>query len=206
MRKTNVLGLGLLVAFSLCWISCSSPASSGNPGATLNSASTGAASGQAGSSQTGVSTGKVVILLKDAPIDEAKNVWVTVSQIKIHKADPDSFIVIADTEQEFDLLELKNNPAPIASATLEAGAYNQIRMPVVSGKIVFEKEGVDVDYPLEVPSDEIKIPIQLEVVAGGTTEILLDFDAEKSIKITQKGKKDVYLLRPVIIVEKIGNS
>jgi len=131
---------------------------------------------------------------------------VTVSQVKIHKADPDSFIVIADTEQEFDLLELKNNPAPIASVTLEAGAYNQIRMPVVSGKIVFEKDGVDVEYPLEVPSDEIKIPIQLEVAAGGTVEILLDFNAEKSIKITQKGKKDVYWLRPVIIVEKIAAS
>lgn len=54
------------------------------------------------------------------------------------------------------------------------------------------------DYPLSVPSDEIKIHLQFDVLAAGLTQILLDFDAEQSLHVIQKGKKSDYLLRPVI--------
>jgi hypothetical protein len=119
-------------------------------------------------------------------------------------ASPDNFIIISNTEQTFDLLYLKANPTAIAQASLEAGHYNQIRMPVVLGKIIFLEDGKDVEYPLEVPSDEIKIPVQFEIKAGGTTQIILDFDAEKSIHVTKKGKKDSYNLRPVVNVDKVN--
>jgi hypothetical protein len=108
-------------------------------------------------------------------------------------------------EQDFDLLELINNPVPIVSADLEAGHYNQIRMNVIEGSIVFlEDDGlgglVEVPYDLKIPSNEIKIPVQFYIEASGETELILDFDAEKSIHITKQGKKDSYKLRPVIKV------
>jgi hypothetical protein len=142
-------------------------------------------------------------MLKDAPIENAKNIWITVSEIRVHMASPDNFIVVSNTEQKFDLLLLKNTPTAIAQATLEAGHYNQIRMPVVSGTIVFTENDKDVSYPLEVPSDEIKIPVQFEIKTAGNTQIILDFDAAKSIHVVKKGKSDTYLLRPVIHVEGI---
>ena len=38
---------------------------------------------------------------------------------------------------------------------------------------------------------------------GGSTEILLDFDAEKSIEVHPTGGGDEYILRPVITVVSI---
>jgi hypothetical protein len=125
-------------------------------------------------------------------------------------ADPDEFIVVSDVEQEFDLLDLKDNPVPIATASLEAGYYNQIRMDVIEGWIIFledDGQGGFVELPpndLKIPSNEIKIPVQFYIEAGGETELLLDFDAEESIHVTKQGKKDSYKLRPVIKVEGVS--
>jgi hypothetical protein len=78
-------------------------------------------------------------------------------------------------------------------------------MKVVEGSIVFlEDDGqggfVEVSYDLKIPSNEIKIPVQFHIEESGDTQIILDFDAEKSIKISKQGKKDIYNLRPVIKV------
>jgi HKD family nuclease len=201
MKKHNICLAVFFILIMLLWISCSSPVSSDKTASTLAKDSTSDSSSS--SETTTGNTGKLALILKDAPIENAKNIWVTVSQIKVHMASPDSFIVISNTEQKFDLLYLKNNPTPIAQATLEAGHYNQIRMPVILGKIVFVENGKDVEYPLDVPSDEIKIPVQFEITAGGSIQIILDFDTEKSIHVVKKGKSDSYLLRPVVNVEGI---
>jgi hypothetical protein len=72
--------------------------------------------------------------------------------------------------------------------------------------IVLDEEGADVTYEMKIPSSEIKIPIQLKLEEDGQTEVVLDFDAEKSIHFHKKGNKNSYTLRPVIKVEKIKNS
>jgi hypothetical protein len=143
--------------------------------------------------------------MKDKPVADADQVWVTISNIVVHQADPGQFIAIPDFEEKYDLLELKNNPVPIVTAELEAGYYNQIRMDVVEGSIVFlEDDGqgllVEVPYDLKIPSSEIKIPVEFNIEASGETQLILDFDAEESIHVTQQGNKDSYKLRPVIKV------
>jgi len=51
------------------------------------------------------------------------------------------------------------------------------------------------------------IPTPFEVKEGGTISILLDFDAEKSVKITKTGGDNPrYLLRPVIKLVSIENN
>lgn len=123
----------------------------------------------------------------------------------MHKA-PGNFIVVSEEEQEYDLLELKNNPQEIVETDLEAGHYNQIRMSVVSGRIIVDEEGVEAEYELKVTSGEIKIPGQFRVEESGTVKIILDFDADKSIKVTKNKKKNIYRLRPVIKVENVRYS
>ncbi|MFQ6082676.1 MAG: DUF4382 domain-containing protein [Candidatus Aminicenantia bacterium] len=146
--------------------------------------------------------GFLELTLKDKPIDNAQNIFVTINKIRVHKAAPANFIVVSEEEQEFDLLALKNNPTPIVETELEEGHYNQIRMSVVSGRIIID----GVEYEMKVPSKEIKIPVQFEVKEKSTIQIILDFDAEKSIKVIKRGKKDSYILRPVIKVEGISYS
>jgi hypothetical protein len=216
MKKWVIL-ISVFVFFVLIFaINCKSPATSEtaepfiaaekDANSTSNTDSSAGSGGSQGSSEgTTTSLGSLVIKMKDKPVTDADQVWVTISNIVVHMADPDEFIEVSDVEQDFDLLDLKDNPVPIVSADLEAGHYNQIRIDVVEGSIVFlEDDGqgelVEVPYDLKIPSNEIKIPVQFYIEASGQTELILDFDAEKSIHVTQQGKKDSYKLRPVIKV------
>jgi len=140
---------------------------------------------------------------------DAEKILVMVDEIRVHMASPENFIVVSDEPQEFDLLLLKNDPEPIVETALGTGHYNQIRMSVFSGKIVFlEDDGNggerEVVYDLKIPSSEIKIPVQFHMEADASVKILLDFDAEDSIKVTKQGKKDSYKLRPVIKVVSVS--
>jgi hypothetical protein len=204
MRKT-----GLLLAFLgfLVWTSsCQSPSSTDQPvpSPLVKSNSEFNSSG----STSKASFGFLRVVLKDKPISEAQNVFVTIDKVSIHQEceEPEdcNFIDIYAEELKVDLLALKNTPSTLVTATLEAGKYNQIRLSVVSGEIVFPPEtpGAEaVPCTLQVPSNEVKIPVHFEITTGGETDIILDFDAEKSIHIVQKGKSDTYILRPVIHVE-----
>jgi hypothetical protein len=92
---------------------------------------------------------------------------------------------------------MKTTPLVFTTA-LTAGRYNQIRFSVLSGKLFLLEDPAE--HPLDVPSDEVKIHYQFEVPAGGTAQITLDFSAEESLHIVRKGKKDAYLLRPIVNV------
>jgi len=195
------IGISLLISFSLIFFFtvCSKyPTAPDEPLAAMTSDS---------SSDSNLTTtaGVFQLVLKDKPVDNAKNIYVTVDEIRVHKA-PGNFIVVSEDVQEFDLLELKNNPQKIVEADLEAGHYNQIRMSIVSGRIIVDEEGVEAEYELKVPSEEIKIPVEFRIEESGTVNIILDFDADKSIKVTQNKKKNVYKLRPVIKVENVSYS
>ena len=206
---------GILIGIFLCLIvfftiQCNSPATSDAAApfiAAKSNSGSNSGSGGSGNSSGGTATGlgSLTIMLKDKPVKDAEQVWITISNIVVHMADPDEFIEVSNTEQSFDLLELKNNPTALVSADLEAGHYNQIRMDVVEGSIVFlEDDGQGgfnvVTFDLKIPSNEIKIPVQFYIEESGAAEITLDFDAEESIKITKQGNKDSYKLRPVIKV------
>lgn len=217
MKKFGLF-VGLICLAFLAWTaSCQSPSSPGKPAASQI-----AENGQSNSNNstsdkdTGTAAGFLRLTIKDAPADDAKNIWVKISNIRVHRAcddEEDCFTTIWEntTGQDIDLLALKNTPLELPTATLSAGTYNQIRMDVISGSIVFGPAGPpdpsDLLYQLDVPSDEIKCHLHFELEANETIRILLDFDAKNSIHVVKKGKKDVYQLRPVVdVVEVVEGS
>jgi hypothetical protein len=114
-------------------------------------------------------------------------------------ADADSasgWTVICDTTQTFDLLELRNGAmALFAEHELVGGHYTQIRLRITDGCYVVVEGS---QYDLEIPSgyqSGIKINHQFRIEEDVTYELLLDFDAEKSI--IEKGKGQ-YQMKPVI--------
>ena len=152
------------------------------------------------------SQGEIKIYLADKPVDfDAVNI--VVSQVSVHMADQDSasgWIVISDTTQTFDLLELRNGAMVLfANHKLDPAHYTQIRLKVADGCSVV----VDgTPYDLEIPSGEqsgIKINHQFQILPGDVYELLLDFDAEKSIH--QKGNGD-YQMQPVIRAVSVATS
>jgi hypothetical protein len=197
------IGVSLFISFSLIFFLavCSEyPTAPDQP----NELSTPESDSSSGSNVT-ASSGIFRLVLTDKPADNVKYIYVKVDIIRVHKA-PGNFIQVAEDVPEFDLLELKNNPQAIVETELEAGHYNQIRMSVESGRIIVDEEGVDMKYSLDVPSGEIKIPVQFQIEESGKVQITLDFDADKSIKVNKKGKNNNYRLRPVIKVTGVSYS
>lgn len=160
----------------------------------------------ASGSKTLKNAGLFRLVMTDKPIDNIQNIYVTISEITVHKPSPTNWIVVSEEEQEYDLLELKNNRVPIAETELEAGFYNQIRLSVNSGRIIVNEDDGEEEHEMKITSGNIKIPVHFEVEQDGLAQIILDFDAENSIKVTKKGKKESYNLHPVIKIVGVSNS
>lgn len=142
--------------------------------------------------------GQIKITMVDAPAgyDEVN---IVVTRVEVHKAGTDSssgWFVINNNAATYDLLTLRNGASVVlGNNSLDAGHYTQIRLIIGTGSNVV----VDgITYPLEVPSGEqtgIKLNHQFEIRSDLIYELLLDFDAERSIVLTGNGQ---YKLKPVI--------
>ncbi|MDQ3291250.1 MAG: DUF4382 domain-containing protein [Bacteroidota bacterium] len=97
-----------------------------------------------------------------------------------------------------NLLDLSNGKsALLASAELPAGKISQIRLKLGSNNTLKLKDGSIVK--LTTPSGQtsgLKLQINQELEADVTYEILLDFDAAKSV--VKRGNSGQYNLKPVI--------
>lgn len=141
--------------------------------------------------------GRLAMYLTDLPVD-AEKVLVTINAIEVHKTGGAPFNVFSG-EREYDLLELQTDPVLLFDTSLEEGKYTQITMHVTAGQIQIK----GVLYPLIIPSSEVKINCTFTVADGGTTQVTLDFDAEKSLQVSGNAKNSKYNLRPVILVKSI---
>ena len=96
----------------------------------------------------------------------------------------------------YNLLDLSNGAtALIATDTLETSKVEQIRL-ILGTKNTVVLNGIS--YPLSTPSADqsgLKLQVHQTLQQGILYEILLDFDANKSIVVTGAG---VYKLKPVI--------
>jgi len=146
-------------------------------------------------------TGNFKLYLTDQPIENADEIWVTISEINVQK-EGEGFLTICSVEKTYDLLRLRDKKEKIVDITLEEGTYTQIRLVVVSGRIKIA--GEDDDHNMTVPSSEVKIPYVFNVMEGGATEILLDFEADESIHVVEAGQSKQYILTPVIKVKSIS--
>ncbi len=133
-------------------------------------------------------------------VGSIEQVNLIISQVSVHTSageDSAGWIVVNDSLATYDLMQLANGAtALLGEAGLVPGHYTQIRLLLIdSCQVVSEGES----YPLHIPSGSesgIKLNHQFEIEAGKLYELLLDFDAQKSIISTDDG----YLLKPVIRV------
>ncbi|MCH8054090.1 MAG: DUF4382 domain-containing protein, partial [Planctomycetes bacterium] len=92
-----------------------------------------------------------------------------------------AFVTILDEEVSFNLLDLQNGlTAPLASASLTASSYSQIRFIVSSGHVVLADGR---EFELTVPSGEqtgIKLSFDFTITGDETTTLLLDVDVSKA--------------------------
>ena len=149
--------------------------------------------------------GRVEIRVTDAPRnDNITEIWIGVKSVEIHKAgtseesDEESGWTSANITgpNPFELLALKNGGIQeiLGDILLSTGNYTQIRLNVDNVTVTLNGENVTA----EVPSGTIKFVHPFEVVDldEGSTVLLFDFDAEKSVVVA--GKSEKILFKPVI--------
>jgi hypothetical protein len=164
--------------------------------------------------------GTVSVSLTDAPACGYDEVNVTVSKVRVHQsgsADENSAgwtDIVLSSPRKINLLNL-NDPTQangaldyLGETSLPAGHYTQVRLvlvpnsgspnPPFANSIVLEgqTQEIKLDTPSAVQSG-IKLVNEFDVPSGQRVDLLLDFDACKSIVRTGNGK---YKLKPVIKV------
>jgi len=180
----------------------------------------GSSSGGGGGSTA--QPGTVSVSMTDAPACGFDQVNVTVSKVRVHQSEKASENAAGWTDitlnpaRKINLLDL-NDPDPtepnralefLGVTPLEAGHYTQLRLVLVpnggnsppANSVVLSGPPPSAEIPLETPSavqSGIKLIHQFTVDSGQRVDLLLDFDACKSIVHTGSGK---YKLKPVIKV------
>jgi hypothetical protein len=167
------------------------------------------------SSEGGAGTGTVSLSLTDATINGVQAVYVTMEEVSVHKGESGSWAVIAEPNRTYNLLELVNGVREnVGIAVLETGHYTQLRMKVGEqpdggintlsashpyGNYVIDNSN---EYQeLKIPSGYqtgVKVVCGFDINENQTTELILDFDASRSI--VEAGSSENLLLKPTIKV------
>jgi hypothetical protein len=156
--------------------------------------------------------GTLGVGLTDAPACGFDAVNITVNKVRVHQSssasDTDSgwSEITLSPAKKINLLTLTNGVLEsLGTTTLAAGRYTQVRLvldPNANNTTVNSvvPTGSAVEQPLETPSavqSGIKLVNEFDVTAGQRTDLVLDFDACKSVVTRGNGK---YALRPVVKV------
>ena len=183
---------------------------------TLTLASCGG-SGGSGSSSTG--DGTLKLSLTDSATRDYRAIYVTIDRVDVHRADG-NWEVVANPQATYDLLELVNGVTVVLGEDLlPAGDYTQMRL--IIGTTADNSDNLDgLPHPyanylvmaddsinqLKIPSGPqtgIKLVSGFTINANQTTELLLDFDAMRSV--VKAGASGLYLLKPTIKVLHVAN-
>ena len=181
-------------------------------GSVIAAATLSACGGGGGGSTTTpgpVSTlGTISVALTDAPACGFDAVNVTVTKVRVNKSASASELDAGWTDitlavpKKINLLDLTNGVLEtLGQTSLEAGQYNQLRLVLDSnaGANTVVPAGANVEKQLETPSaaqSGLKLVGAINVEAGQKTDVVIDFDACKSV--VTRGGKGTYALKPVI--------
>ncbi len=124
-------------------------------------------------------TGTLDVRVTDAPNAAITEILVMAQDVEIHSADAaeDSWTTVIPGEFQFDLLKVVSQEQSLGIGELGEGRYTQIRMTV--GEVLITRDGEQLTAV--VPSGELKVVRPLDIVAGETTIVTFDFDAERSV-------------------------
>ena len=171
--------------------------------------------GDGGSSSGGGSTGTLSVGLVDATLPGFQAIYVTIDEVQVHAESGGGWVTVGTPRKTVDLLTLINGVRlELGVAELPAGHYTQMRLllaaqpdgglNLLSQRHRFANYFIDESdavQELKVPSGlqtGIKIVNGFDINADQTTELLLDFEAARSV--VKAGSSGQWLLKPTIKV------
>jgi hypothetical protein len=169
------------------------------------------------SSNSGSSSGSgtLGISLTDAPACGYDEVNVTVSKVRVHQSasatenDAGWIDITLTPARKINLLDLTNGASEeLGQTPLTAGHYSQLRLVLASNgtgtlanSLVLSGVTPTTEIPLDTPSavqSGLKLINEFDVLPGQRIDLVLDFDACKSV--VKRGQSGRYNLKPVIRV------
>lgn len=167
--------------------------------------------GGGGGGSAAPATGTLGVSMTDAPSCGFDKVNVTVTKVRVHQSSSASESdagwtdIVLNPAQKIDLLSLNNGVLfNLGETPLAAGHYTQLRLVLDPNTAAGLTNSVvptgGVETALVTPSavqSGIKLINQFDVAAGERVDLLLDFDACKSVVKRGNG---TYALKPVIKV------
>lgn len=167
-----------------------------------------------GGSGSGTDSGVLRVALTDAPSCGYDNVNVTVQKVRVHlsgaASDTDAgwSEVVLSPPRRLDLLALSNGVlAELGQTSLPAGRYTQMRLVLVANDSnnpfanAVIPTGSTTEVALRTPSAQqsgLKMNVGLDIAADKLVDVVIDFDACKSI--VAAGASGNYILKPVLSV------
>jgi hypothetical protein len=145
-------------------------------------------------SSTQLETGRLTVLLKDAPV-EVDELWITVTGLEIHRVGEDDggwlpidFSALTD-ELTFNLLEYQDDKVlPLADVEIPTGNYTKIRMSVTEAEAWYylevDENGDPIDdesidkVELKVPSGRIDVITKFNITAAENVVVLIDMQPD----------------------------
>ncbi len=138
------------------------------------------------------------------PVANVESVSVTFDEVSVHKSGG-AWITLATAQQPYtlDLYQFTsgNKTQIVPPVQLDSGKYTQVRIGVTQGTVRISGR----DYPLEIPSSNLKTDknFEFDVQGGGAVDLTVDFDLSQSIVVTGTG---TYQLKPVLHLNKTSEA
>jgi len=146
-------------------------------------------------------TGTLRVSLTDAPGD-FEAVYIDIQEVKVHRSSDaeegdGEWIVINDEPVRVDLLDVVYGKLDVLGETeLAAGNYQQLRLVLGNNnEIIVGGETIQLDTPSAQQSG-LKLNLNVSIEGGEIFNLLLDFDASRSI--VKAGASGKFILKPVL--------
>lgn len=147
------------------------------------------------------SKARLQIYLTDAPTEAVSEVWIDLKEIQINSSDTGSWTPVPGIHAGiYNLMDLTDERDTIlADAEIQAGRINQLRLILGDNNYIITTDGQK--EMLNTPGAEesgLKLQVHSDLTGGMLYQLVLDFDAAKSI--IKAGNSGKHLLKPVIRV------
>jgi len=147
----------------------------------------------------GDGNGQALVLIHDAPIHDLKEVWLTVSSVRLIGADSlsNGEALLAEPLR-IDFLSLDSVSRVLTLAEVEGQTFSKIRLEVSNPEFVDTNDVViDASQIQLVANGKVDLNFQgpITIPPGAFTIISVDLDLENSIQVNQTGNGK-YILHP----------